>query len=260
MNTMSSPCDCGGVGVGLNGSHYPMAYGCRRAPASCASPDSQADGVLRGGGWRCQSPSHTPGRYTDAMLFRCTKCKRVVCSECEGGTDAHPELCDFCWQYEARLAEAEPAICVAALVTDAQHRVLLVRHRRRGTWELPGGKKHPNETWAAAMVREVQEEAGLTIAGYVGSAIVAQSSTSISGATVILARAEADGAATPIAGDDAEAAEWFAVDAIPWDSMSAFPSTQYLREWRDREIAWAALWSARSAMSDLGGGSVGGEG
>jgi 8-oxo-dGTP diphosphatase len=203
-----------------------------------------ADSVAAEGEWiklsktGCQSTNHRGWRSID-HFFRCNRCRRVTCAECEGGLDQHPELCDFCWQFEARRAEAEPAICVAALVADEYYRVLLIRHRKRGTWELPGGKKLPNETWAAAIVREVQEETGLSVAVYASSGMVAAldaPSASVPGAirTVIVANAHLTGTAPvpdPVAGDDAAEARWFDCDDIPWDLMSPFPSTQCLREW-----------------------------
>ncbi|MFD6967120.1 methyltransferase [Streptomyces sp. NPDC059949] len=50
-----------------------------------------------------------------------------------------------------------------AVVTDAAGRVLLGRSTR-GMWELPGGKTSGSEDFAAAAVRELAEETGLTAA------------------------------------------------------------------------------------------------
>ncbi len=50
-----------------------------------------------------------------------------------------------------------------AVINDG--RVLLVRRasrRGRGNWQIPGGFIEPNETIEQAVVREVQEEAGVT--------------------------------------------------------------------------------------------------
>lgn len=49
---------------------------------------------------------------------------------------------------------------------DAAGRLLLVRRGRkpgRGLWSLPGGRREPGETAAAAAVREVREETGLVV-------------------------------------------------------------------------------------------------
>jgi mutator protein MutT len=52
---------------------------------------------------------------------------------------------------------------VAAVVRDAQHRVLVHRRADDGNWSLPGGAIEPGETPASAAVREVHEETGLEV-------------------------------------------------------------------------------------------------
>ena len=52
---------------------------------------------------------------------------------------------------------------VMGVIYDAQSRVLLVRQTADGLWSTPGGVLEPNETPAAAVVREVQEETGLEV-------------------------------------------------------------------------------------------------
>jgi 8-oxo-dGTP pyrophosphatase MutT (NUDIX family) len=50
-----------------------------------------------------------------------------------------------------------------AVVRDHRGWVLLVQRRDDGNWELPGGRIEVGETVAAAAIREVDEEAGITI-------------------------------------------------------------------------------------------------
>lgn len=57
--------------------------------------------------------------------------------------------------------------CVGAIVLDDAHRLLLVRRGRppdEGRWSLPGGRVEPGESDGEAVVREVREETGLTVA------------------------------------------------------------------------------------------------
>lgn len=55
---------------------------------------------------------------------------------------------------------------VAGVITDARGRILLARRTEgrdlAGRWEFPGGKREPGETEAEALIRELQEELGIT--------------------------------------------------------------------------------------------------
>lgn len=56
--------------------------------------------------------------------------------------------------------------CVGGLVYDSSRRLLLVQRAGepgRGRWSVPGGRVEPGEDDAAALVREMAEETGLTI-------------------------------------------------------------------------------------------------
>lgn len=56
---------------------------------------------------------------------------------------------------------------VAAAITDARGRILLARRTDgrdlAGLWEFPGGKREPGESPEEALVRELQEELGITV-------------------------------------------------------------------------------------------------
>lgn len=56
---------------------------------------------------------------------------------------------------------------VAAVITDARGRILLARRGDgrdlAGLWEFPGGKREPGESTEDTLVRELQEELGITV-------------------------------------------------------------------------------------------------
>src|SRR5687768_11419817 len=56
--------------------------------------------------------------------------------------------------------------CVGGLAYDHSGRLLLVQRANepgRGLWSLPGGRVEPGEDDAAAVIREMAEETGLTV-------------------------------------------------------------------------------------------------
>jgi ADP-ribose pyrophosphatase YjhB (NUDIX family) len=52
---------------------------------------------------------------------------------------------------------------VAAVLTDADGRVCLVRDAKRSQWTLPMGRIEPRESILETVAREVREEAGLAV-------------------------------------------------------------------------------------------------
>jgi 8-oxo-dGTP diphosphatase len=60
-------------------------------------------------------------------------------------------------------------LAVKALIADDQDRILAIRRslaskQYKHAWDLPGGKVGPGEGFDMALVREVEEETGLTVA------------------------------------------------------------------------------------------------
>lgn len=71
----------------------------------------------------------------------------------------------------AAAAEAKPlplVLVVAVALLDGEGRVLLAQRppgkKLAGLWEFPGGKVDPGEGPESALVRELQEELGITVA------------------------------------------------------------------------------------------------
>jgi 8-oxo-dGTP diphosphatase len=59
--------------------------------------------------------------------------------------------------------DARPIEVVAALISDAEGRVLLVRKRGTAAFMQPGGKRDPGEDDIAALSREIAEELGCSV-------------------------------------------------------------------------------------------------
>lgn len=55
---------------------------------------------------------------------------------------------------------AEPGLAFAVIVAFQEDRLVLVRHRDRNTWEIPGGHREPGEAIEATAHRELREETG----------------------------------------------------------------------------------------------------
>src|SRR5262245_35084245 len=150
-------------------------------------------------------------------------------------TDPQWQPLRFCSRCGARLGEREaygrlrqacpacgfivfvdPKVACGVLV-ELEGRVLLVRRRRepgRGLWCLPCGFAEADEPPEQAACREVFEETGLAIE--IGALLGAYHYIDDPrGAGILLVYLARCSDARPIAGDDADAAAFFATDALP---------------------------------------------
>lgn len=107
-----------------------------------------------------------------------------------------------------------PALTVDCVIYDPDGRVLLIRRKNepfKGAFALPGGFVDIGETVDAGCRREVREETGLAVGDLELVGVYSDPTRDPRGHTVsavFLARLPKS--VPPIAGDDAEAAEWVA--------------------------------------------------
>jgi 8-oxo-dGTP diphosphatase len=129
----------------------------------------------------------------------------------------------------ARMTHGDASVrCVGGLAYDTEGRLLLIRRAHepgRGLWSLPGGRVEPGEDDQVALVREMQEETGLTVEpgpliGRVrrGPFDIADYRCAVVGGTLL-------------AGDDALDARWCGVEDLT--SLQLTPGLfDTLRQWR----------------------------
>jgi 8-oxo-dGTP diphosphatase len=122
--------------------------------------------------------------------------------------------------------------CVGAIITDPAGRLLLIKRGHEpeaGRWSLPGGRIEPGESDQQALVREVREETGLTVAP---GRLIGTVERPQPGGRVLVIRdyaAEVTGGDLT-AGDDAADARWVSLpgfDGLPLttgleDALSAW--------------------------------------
>ncbi len=153
-------------------------------------------------------------------IHYCPRCATPVVSMVKFGRER--PVCPSCgW-----IHFADPKVAAAVLVED-NGRVLLVRRvnePHRGLWTLPAGFVNADEDPAKAATRECLEETGLEVA-LCGIIEIRHGREHARGADfVIFYRGQVTGG-TLHAGDDADAAEWFARGDLPG---LAFQSTKYI--------------------------------
>lgn len=137
-------------------------------------------------------------------------------------------VCERC----THIHYADPKVAVGvAVFRDDQ--LLLVRRTMdpgRGRWALPGGYLDVGEHPRTAAAREAAEEAGVEVE--VGSVIDVFANPAEEGGAVFVLFAASWRGGEPAAGDDADAAQFFARDALP---DVAFASTAHaIERWPDK--------------------------
>jgi len=99
---------------------------------------------------------------------------------------------------------------VGAIIRDEAGRLLLIKRGHdpeAGRWSLPGGRVEPGETDEQAVVREIREETGLSVA--CGQLIGSVERPGLRGAVVAIADYAATvTGGTLVPGDDAADARW----------------------------------------------------
>lgn len=149
----------------------------------------------------------------------CARCGAAMQTKLEG--DKVRKACPQC----GFIHFTDPKVGVGVLVVNEAGDVLLVRRTMRpeiGRWSLPAGYLDQGEDPQVTAVREVHEETGLrvTIEGLLD---VYHNPPEQGGASIfILYRGRVTGGELK-AGDDADAAAFFSLDALP---DVAFASTQ----------------------------------
>ncbi len=104
---------------------------------------------------------------------------------------------------------------VRALLIDAEGRVLLVRHTYSGGWHMPGGGVERGESAGAAMLRELEEEAGIRALAPLELVSIHSAEAHFRGDHIVFFRAPKWEQGEPTqTGEIAEIA-WFAPDALP---------------------------------------------
>lgn len=106
---------------------------------------------------------------------------------------------------------------VRALVRDDDGRIALVRHTYADHWYLPGGGVKKGESFAAAALREIEEEIGLAGCAVERILGVYHSRREYKDDHIVLFVLRAPSAGTVQVHDPREIAEtgWFALDALP---------------------------------------------
>jgi ADP-ribose pyrophosphatase YjhB (NUDIX family) len=130
---------------------------------------------------------------------------------------------------------------VRALVRDDAGRIALVRHTYADHWYLPGGGVKKGESFAAAALREIEEEIGLAGCAVERILGVYHSRREYKDDHIVLFVVSAPDEAAIAVHDAREIAEagWFALEALPTDLSAA--TARRIAEYRAGTLG-AGLW------------------
>jgi 8-oxo-dGTP diphosphatase len=146
---------------------------------------------------------------------------------------------EYCYEYP-RPAVTVDIACFAE--HEGRTHVLLIQRAHApfaGRWALPGGFVDEHEALEAAAARELLEETGLTCESLVQFRAYGDPGRDPRGHTVTIAFLAGFPSCVDVAGmDDAAAARWFAVDAMPplaFDHDRVVPEA--FEQWKRSRIA-----------------------
>lgn len=144
---------------------------------------------------------------------------RIFCARCAARLEfrtieGRARLCCPCCK---SITYENPIPATAAVVIDSDHRLLLVRRSvepGKGLWCLPGGFMEIGETPEQCVLRELQEETGLSgnIDRFIG---IEMSQSPLHESVLVAAYIISDWKGAMKAGDDAEEARFFPGDRLP---------------------------------------------
>src|SRR5690606_38800738 len=116
---------------------------------------------------------------------------------------------------------SEPArhsVSVAAVVTDTHDRVLVIKRRDNGAWQLPGGVLELHETIEDGLRREVEEETGVKVEPVRLTGVYKNMKLGVV-ALVFLARPVGG---TPSPTEESLAVDWWTTDRVSAEMTEAF--------------------------------------
>ena len=110
------------------------------------------------------------------------------------------------------------SVSVAAVVTDDQGDVLLIKRRDNGQWQIPGGVLELDESIHAGLVREVNEETGIWVEP--GSLTGVYKNMSLGVVALVFSARVTGGTAAPTA--EAVEVAWWPPSRIREETTEAF--------------------------------------